>query len=221
MDKFNQLSLIGRAGILVVIGAIIFAAAWYGPVPGLQAMQAANEAAAARLTAQEADNARLKPYENQLRELEIQIDSLERQMERQKQIVPDKKSADDFIRDLQADAASAGVEIRSYTAKPVNQKQYYTEVPFDVEIDGPYFAMLNFFEKVGTMERIVNIDNLRMSGIASKASQVVRRHYDYAPGETVNVACTAKTFYSQGSATTATNPATAAAPGPDPSKPRS
>ena len=123
-------------------------------------------------------------------------------MDRQRQIVPDAKSADQFIRDLQSDAQQSGVEIRSYVAKPVNQKQYYSEVPFDLEIDGPYFAMLNFFEKVGTMERIVNIDNLKMSGIGSKANSVVKRKYDYAPGETVNVACTAKTFYSPGSGQT-------------------
>jgi hypothetical protein len=64
--------------------------------------------------------------------------------------------------------------------------------------------MLNFFERVGTMERIVNIDGLRMSGIGSKAPSVVKRKYDYAPGETVTVACTAKTFFSQGSGTKGT-----------------
>ena len=220
MNKFNELPVIARVGVLIAIGALVFAGAWYGPWPGLAAMQTANDAAAAKLKTLQADNARLKPYEGQLRELEIQIDSLERQMERQKQIVPDQKSADDFIRDLQADAASAGVEIRSYTAKPVNQKQYYTEVPFDIEIDGPYFAMLNFFEKVGTMERIVNIEGLRMSGIGSKANSVVKHKYDYAPGETVTVACTAKTFFSQGSATTATNPNGTGAPVAAPAAPK-
>jgi type IV pilus assembly protein PilO len=196
MDKFNQLPFVGRLAILAVVGGIIFAGAWYGPVPGLAAMRVANDAAAEKVKTQQADNARLKPYEGRLKELELQIDSLQRQMDRQKQIVPDDKSADNFIRDLQSDARSAGVEVRSYVAKPISQKQYYTEVPFDLEIDGPYFAMLNFFERVGDMERIVNVEGLKMSGIGSKASSPVKHKYDYAPGETVTVACTAKTFYS-------------------------
>ena len=211
MGKFNELPFITRVGTLIAIGAAIFAGAWYGPVPGLAAMRAANDASIEKLKAQQADNARLKPYEGQLKEIELQIDSLQRQMERQKQIVPDKESADDFIRDLQSDALQAGVEIRAYTSKPVAQKQYYSEVPFDIEIDGPYFAMLNFFEKVGTMERIVNIEGLKMSGIGSKAISVVKRRYDYAPGETVTVACTAKTFFSQGSGV---KPAIASTTGP-------
>jgi len=198
MAKFNELPFVARLVALIAVGAVIFAAAWYGPVPGLAAMRAANDASMEKLKAQQADNGRLKPYEGQLKQLEIQIESLQRQMERQKQIVPDEKSADQFIRDLQNDAQQAGVEVRSYVAKPVSQKQYYSEVPFDIEIDGPYFAMLNFFEKVGTMERIVNIDGLKMSGIGSKASSVVKHKYDYAPGETVVVSCTAKTFFSQG-----------------------
>src|SRR5689334_11705084 len=203
MSKFNELPFIARLGVLVVAGAAIFAAAWYGFVPGmtgLAAMRAENDAAIEKVKAQEADNARLKPYEGQLKQLEVQIESLQRQMERQKQIVPEEKSADQFIRDLQNDAQQSGVEIRSYVAKPENAKQYYTEVPFDIEVDGPYFAMLNFFEKVGTMERIVNIDGLKMSGIGSKGQSVVKHKYDYAPGETVVVSCTAKTFFSHGSA---------------------
>jgi type IV pilus assembly protein PilO len=213
MEKFNQLPLVARIAILAAVGGLIFAGAWYGPVPGLAAMRSANDAATAKLKVQQADNARLKPYEGRLKELELQIDSLQRQMERQKQIVPDEKSADNFIRDLQSDARSAGVEIRSYVSKPTSAKQYYTEVPFDIEIDGPYFAMLNFFEKVGDMERIVNVENLKMSGIGSKASAPVKHKYDYAPGETVTVACTAKTFYSQSApanATAAKTPAPAA-----------
>jgi type IV pilus assembly protein PilO len=217
MAKFNELSFLTRVGVMIAGGAAIFAGAWYGPVPGLAAMRATNDASIVRLKAQQADNARLKPYESQLKEIELQIDSLQRQMERQKQIVPDQKSADQFIRDLQSDAVQAGVEIRSYSAKPVNQKQYYTEVPFDIEIDGPYFAMLNFFERVGTMERIVNIDGLRMSGIGSKAPPAVKRRYVYAPGETVTVACTAKAFFSQGSGAKGT--ATAEAQPPASAKP--
>ena len=197
MDKFNELPTLVRVAIMAVIGAAIFAGAWYGPMPGFAAMKVANQASLEKLKAQEDDNARLKPYEGQLKQIEIQIDSLERQMERQKQIVPDQKDADDFIRDLQADAQQAGIEIRSYVAKPISQKQYYSEVPFDIELDGPYFSMLHFFEKVGTMERIVNIDGLKMSGIGSKGGSVTKHRYEYAPGETVTVACTAKTFYSQ------------------------
>jgi len=218
MSKFNELPFIARFAIFAVVGAAIFAGAWYGPVPGFAAMRAANDASMARLKALQAENARMKPYESQLKEIELQIESLQRQMERQKQIVPDEKTADQFMRDLQQNAQQAGVPIRSYVAKPVAQKQYYSEVPFDLEIDGPYFSMLNFFERVGTSERIINVENLRMSGIGSKAPSSVRRKYDYLPGETVTVACTAKTFFSTQVTAKPVPTTTATAPGQPPTK---
>jgi len=218
MGKFNELPFIARFAIFAVVGAVAFAGAWYGPVPGFAAMRAANDASMAKLKVLQAENARMRPYESQLKEIELQIESLQRQMERQRQIVPDQKTADQFMRDLQHNAQQAGVEIRSYVAKPVAQKQYYSEVPFDLELDGPYFSMLNFFERVGTSERIINIDNLRMSGIGSKAQSSVKRKYDYAPGETVTVACTAKTFFSAQTATKPAAPATPTAPGQPPVK---
>jgi len=196
MNKFNELPLIGRLGIILAIGAVIFAAAWYGPVPGLAAMKAKNEADMERLKAKQADNAKLRPYEGKLAALETQIASLQMQMERQKKIVPDAEAADDFIREMETAGSTAGIEIRSFERKPPVGKQYYTEVPFDMELDGPYYAMLNFFEKVGTMERIVNMDSLRMSAIGGKGSATKHR-YDYAPTESVTVACTAKTFFSK------------------------
>ena len=216
MEKFNQLPFLARFVIFAVVGAAIFAGAWYGPVPGFEAMRAAS--APKLRTTPLAENARMKPYESQLKEIELQIESLQRQMDRQKQIVPDQKTADQFMRDLQQNAQQAGVEIRDYLAKPIVAKQYYTEVPFDLELDGPYFAMLKFFERVGTSERIINVDNLRMAGIQSKQS-AVRRKYDYAPGETVTVSCTAKTFFSSPSKPAPAAPAaTAAASGQAPGK---
>jgi len=218
MAKFNELPFLVRFAIFAIVGAAIFAGAWYGPFPGFEAMRAANDAAMARVKVLQAENARMKPYESQLKEIELQIESLQRQMERQKQIVPDQKTADQFMRDLQQNAQQAGVEIRDYLARPIAQKQYYTEVPFDLEIDGPYFAMLNFFERVATSERIINVDNLRMAGIQSKVS-AVRRKYDYLPGETVTVSCTAKTFFSAQSKPATAPPATATvAPGQAPVK---
>ena len=196
MNKFNELPLIGRLGIILAIGAVIFAAAWYGPFPGLAAMKAKNEADMEQLKTKQAENAKLRPYEGKLAALESQIASLQMQMGRQRKIVPDAESADDFIREMETAGATAGIEIRSFERKPPAGKQYYTEVPFDIELDGPYYAMLNFFEKVATMERIVNMDSLRMSAIGGKGSATKHR-YDYAPTESVTVACTAKTFFSK------------------------
>ena len=42
-------------------------------------------------------------------------------------------------------------------------EEFYTEVPFEMELDGPYYSMLNFFDRVGKLERIVNVSGLLMA----------------------------------------------------------
>jgi len=39
MGKFNELPFIARFAIFAVVGAAIFAGAWYGPVPGFDACE--------------------------------------------------------------------------------------------------------------------------------------------------------------------------------------
>jgi len=78
----------------------------------------------------------------------------------------------------------------------VSAKEYYTEVPFDLELDGPYYSMLNFFDRVGKLERIVNVSGLLVSTTKNPTNAKVKHSYQYAPNESVVASFTATTFYS-------------------------
>jgi len=90
---------------------------------------------------------------------------------------------------------------------PVSNKEFYSEVPFAIDIDGPYYSVLNFFQRVAELERIVNVGNMQMGNTKSGAAAKVKGSYTYAPGETVLASCTATTFFSH-------EPDEAAAQGP-------
>src|SRR5260370_35830463 len=88
---------------------------------------------------------------------------LEQQIEREKKVVPDDKNADQLIRLLHDTAATSGIEIRRYPAMPTANHEFYTDVPFAIDIDGPYYSVLGFFSRVAELERIVTIDSMRRS----------------------------------------------------------
>ena len=79
---------------------------------------------------------------------------------------------------------------------PVSNKEFYSEVPFAIDIDGPYYSVLNFFQRVAELERIVNVGNMQMGNTKSGSAAKVKGQYTYAPGETVLASCTATTFFS-------------------------
>ena len=97
---------------------------------------------------------------------------------------------------MDAEAFKAGIEIRRYTARPVASKEFYTEVPFEMELDGPYYSVLNFFDRVGKLERIVNISNLLMATTKKPSDAKTKHTYQYAPNESIVATCVATTFFS-------------------------
>jgi type IV pilus assembly protein PilO len=90
---------------------------------------------------------------------------------------------------------AAGVEVRRYTPKETSTKEYYTEVPFEVDVDGPFYAVVNFFDRLQKLQRIVNVSHLAMGALkGGKAG--AKRAYTWSPNETVGASCMLTTYYS-------------------------
>jgi type IV pilus assembly protein PilO len=159
----------------------------------------ANRAAQQQLSAKLSENQNLRQYEPKLQEMNRQVAMLQEQLEIQKRIVPDEKEADQFMRLMQDTAMQSGIEVRRYTAKAVATKEFFTEAPFEVEIDGSYYNMLGFFERVAKLERIINVGTLKVATVKKPTEAGSKKQYQYAPGETVAATCTATTFFSHDS----------------------
>jgi type IV pilus assembly protein PilO len=193
MTKFDEMSVVTKIGILLVVAGIVGGGFYFWPLgPVYDEIKQVN----AQVADKKAENARLKDFEPKLAQVNKTIAQLETQLLEAKKIVPDDKEADEFIKLLHDTAAVSGIEIRRYTAMPIASHQFYTEVPFMLDLDGPYFSLLNFFDRVGKLERIINIGNLQMSNTKNTSPSKVRSTYSYAPSETVVASCTATTFFS-------------------------
>ena len=193
MATFGELSGLKQWAI-VVGGAVLITVGMHYTLFKSQRDQ--NAAAQQQLEAKMRENAELEAYRPKLAEIERQLASLKQQLDIERRIVPDEKEVDGFMRMMDAEAAKAGIEIRRYTAQPTAQKDFYTEVPFEMELDGPYYSMLGFFDRVGKLERIVNVSGLQVATTKKPADAKAKHAYQYAPNESVVATCTATTFFS-------------------------
>ena len=116
--------------------------------------------------------------------------------------MPEDKQVDGFIRAIQAQAHSSGIELRRFTAMPVVAHDFYSEVPFEIELDGPYFAVVRFFEQIGKMDRLVSVSGLNMANVKNPGQAKAKKKYNYASGESVVATCTASAFFSPKYSTT-------------------
>src|SRR3954468_20892736 len=160
MANFREMSLGTQLALATVVAlAIVGAGYWFMIKPAMEQ----NATAQSALDQQKLQNDSLRVFKAKLPELEANIASLKQQLEIQKKIVPDDKEADQFMHMMQDTAQAAGVEVRRYTSKGVASHEFYSELPFEMDIDGPYYSVLNFFERTAKLERIINISGMKMA----------------------------------------------------------
>lgn len=186
------MSLPAQLGVAFLIAVAILAGGYYGV---LNTMIADNKAAQDKLDAQLQQNTQLRHYKQDLPQLEASIASLKMQVESQSKLVPDEKDADQFMHMMQDTAAAAGVEVRRYTVKPTATHDYYVELPFDMDIDGPYYSVVRFFKQAAQLDRIINISNVKLATPKKQSDAGVKKKYEWAPNESVVANITATTFF--------------------------
>jgi type IV pilus assembly protein PilO len=192
MQRFKELPYLTQIGIVIGTMLLLTAGVYFA---WLRPMELANAQDVLTLKARRAELAQLSPYRSKLGELNAQTAALAVQMEAQKHIVPEEKEVPTFITVLSNEATASGVEVRRYSPKETTTKEYYVEVPFDVDVDGPYYSVLNYFDRLQKLERIVNVSHLTMAAMKGGKSPV-KRSYKWAPNETVMASATVTTFYS-------------------------
>jgi type IV pilus assembly protein PilO len=190
------------AGIAVVLSAALY-------FTEFKSQQGANASAQQALDAKMRENAELESYRPRLADMDRQVANLKQQLEIERKIVPDEKEAEGFIKIMDAEAMKAGIEIRRYTAEPVASKDFYSEAPFELELDGPYYSMVKFFDQVGHLERIVNVSGMLMASTKKPSDAKTKHQYQYAPNESVVATCVASTFFSHDMQPPAAAPAAA------------
>ena len=192
MVSFKQLPYVAQIGIVALVILLLAAGAY---LYALQPLAKANQSDALTLRSKQAEVAQLNPYKSKLADLNAQTETLKAQILAQQKVVPEEKEVPSFITQVENEAVTAGVEVRRYTPKDTSTKEYYTEVPFEVDVDGPFYSVLNFFDRLQKLERIVNVSHLAM-GALKGGKTGAKKSYTWSPNETVGAGCILTTYYS-------------------------
>jgi type IV pilus assembly protein PilO len=210
-NPFRDMSVVMQVLVAVAIAVILVLAGVYLPFSPVARERDAVDKAVLDRTQLTQEVTQLQVYQQRYGELKQQMDALSKQLDTLKTIVPDEKDTDEFIRLLQGAASASNVQLRRLTSQAIVAKEYHFEMPFEVQADGPYFNMLDFFERLSRLSRIINVGDLAFADPdAAKSSK-----YPLRPGTTVAAVFTATTFFTkpadQGAAPKGAKPAGAVA----------
>ncbi len=121
--------------------------------------------------------------ERRLPQLREEVRRTELDLQRLLQVLPTARNAEELIKKIQALAGQGEFFLKKWTPKEYINKDFYAEWPIDLQIDGTYHNLALFFEKMARFSRIINIEDLVMTG-----------YPDAAGGRTLGATFSMKTF---------------------------
>jgi type IV pilus assembly protein PilO len=157
LDKFLEQSVARKIGILA--GIICLAYGLY-----ISFVYSPNSDSIANLV----DSVQIARNEKLVKEnkaanmarLETELRTMEAKLKEAVAQLPDRKEIPDLLTNLSNKAREAGLEIVLFRPRNETFQEFYAEVPVDIVVRGGFHNAVGFFDEVGKLNRIVNIDNI-------------------------------------------------------------
>jgi type IV pilus assembly protein PilO len=146
-----------KVGILVGL-IILVSAAFYSFLYSPQADEIAKlnesiEAALNEKSIKQKRAANLPKLQKELGELDVRLKEAIAQL-------PSKKEIADLLSSIATKAQESGLDIDLFRPRPENYKDFYAEIPVEMNIKGTFHNVIMFFDAIGRLTRLVNIDNV-------------------------------------------------------------
>jgi type IV pilus assembly protein PilO len=120
--------------------------------------------------------AELNDWRNKMKQKETQYKTVMRAL-------PEKEEIPSLLAGISQAGRDAGLEFLLFQPKPESTKDFYAEIPVEINVSGTYHQVAVFFDKVSNLPRIVNIRDIKMAPEGQKES-----------GGNLKTACQAVTY---------------------------
>ena len=112
----------------------------------------------------EAEIKTAKDAAGQLKKVEEDKTKTEELFKETANLLPKDKEIPALLRNISDLGKGAGLDFLTFKPGPEEPKDFYAEIPIDIQINGPYHNMGFFLDQVSKLERIVTVDNIQMGG---------------------------------------------------------
>ena len=180
LKRFNNIPWYTQLGIFSIFGIIIAGLGWYFFISGLDQQIKVKEG---QLDSLKVDIQRGQAVEQKHQEFLTQNKQLLSKLATLKIILPEAKQTDQLLRQVQESAVASNLVIKKFQPLPVAQKDFFSEWPINLEVEGSYHSLGVFFDKLSKFSRIVNVSDVKI--IENKKQQ---------PNLTITATCMATTF---------------------------
>jgi type IV pilus assembly protein PilO len=104
---------------------------------------------------------------------EEEIAALERKLKIALRQLPDSKELPVLLTDVNTLGKNSGLEIKAFRPSPEIRRDFYAEVPIEIEFVGRFHDIATFFDQVSRLPRIVNVNKLGIKIAEESALETV------------------------------------------------
>ena len=87
--------------------------------------------------------------------------------------LPDRKEIPDLLTSISNKVRESGLDILIFRPRSENIQEFIAEVPVDITVRGGFHNVVTFFDEVGRLNRMVNINNIELRNPKPTGDQVV------------------------------------------------
>jgi type IV pilus assembly protein PilO len=155
-DSFIKLPTSQKIVILVLAVGLIFLIYWQISYKPKMRTITAKESQLAELTFKMKEKQRIAADYDKFKE---EKEKIEEDLKRNVAKLPDKKEIPNLLSSISNKSQEAGLEVLLFKPQGEQAAEYYSRVPVQLKFVGSYHEVGMFFYYVGTLPRIVNIEN--------------------------------------------------------------
>ena len=159
LDFLHSYSPLKRALILIAMIAVLVAAfVYFLYLPQLKMVQREEK----KLKRAQVKLHQTQQIAAQLPAFEAEKEKLDRAFKKALHRLPDNKDIPALLLKITKLGKDAKLTFNLFHPLAIKRKDFYAEVPIDIEVSGSYHAVGRFFSQICAMPRIVNIRNFSM-----------------------------------------------------------
>jgi type IV pilus assembly protein PilO len=108
-----------------------------------------------------------------LARLKQDLQLLDAQLKKAIAQLPEKREIPGLLSSISTKAQQSGLDILLFRPRAETFQEFYAEIPVDITVKGNFHNTVGFFDEVGRMNRLVNIDNIGFKNPTVNGDNVV------------------------------------------------
>ncbi len=153
LDRPRAQRLAILAATVILLGALYYSFLYSPRSDEVAKLADSVEIARNEKTVKQQKAANLPRLQRDLKQLDMQLQKALAQLPNQKQIAA-------LLTSISAKAQEAGLDVLLFRPRAETFQEFYAEVPVDITVKGNFRNTVGFFDEVGRLNRLINIDNI-------------------------------------------------------------